>query len=67
VIALQIEQTMKAQHPNKTTMAKRTNTRQSSLNRLLDTEDTSLTLTTRALATEALGKSNRFKLVDIAR
>ncbi|HQS01790.1 MAG: hypothetical protein JXK51_05090 [Halothiobacillaceae bacterium] len=58
---------MKAQHPNKTTMAKRTNTRQSSLNRLLDTEDTSLTLTTRALATEALGKSNRFKLVDIAR
>ncbi len=58
---------MKAQHPNKATMAERMKTRRSSLNRLLDTEDTSLTLAALALATKALGKSNRFELVDIAR
>ncbi len=67
VIAWQIEQAMKEQHLNKTTMAERMKTSRSSLNRLLDAEDTSLTLTTLASAAEALGKSIRFELVDIAR
>ncbi|MGG1947815.1 XRE family transcriptional regulator [Trinickia sp. NRRL B-1857] len=63
VIARQIEQEMKAQKLTKTAMAKRMRTSRAALNRLLDTEDTSLTLTTLASAAAALGKHIRFELI----
>jgi len=56
VIACQIEQEMKAQNLNKTTMAKKMHTSCAALNRLLDENDTSLTLTTLASAAAVLGK-----------
>jgi predicted XRE-type DNA-binding protein len=62
VIAWQIEQEMKAQKLTKTAMAERMRTSRAALNRLLDAEDTSLTLTTLASAAAALGKHIRFEL-----
>ena len=63
VIAWQIEQEMKARNITKTALAKKMNTSRAALNRLLDAEDTSLTLTTLASAAAALGKSISFELV----
>lgn len=62
VIAWQIEREMKAQKLSKTVMAERMHTSRAALNRLLDAEDTSLTLTTLASAAAALGKQVRFEL-----
>lgn len=62
VIAWQIEQEMKAQHLSKTAMATKMKTSRAALNRLLDETDTSLTLTTLAIAAAALGKHYRFEL-----
>jgi antitoxin HicB len=62
VIAWQIEQEMKAQSLTKTTLANRMHTSRAALNRLLDAEDTSLTLTTLASAAKALGKKLRLEL-----
>jgi predicted XRE-type DNA-binding protein len=62
VIAWQISEEMKAQHLTKTALAKRMHTSRASLNRLLDTEDTSLTLTTLAAAATALGKKISLQL-----
>ena len=62
VIAWQIAQEMKAQKLSKTAMAERMHTSRAALNRLLDEEDTSLTLTTLASALAALGKRMEFKL-----
>ena len=56
VIARQIEQEMKAQKLTKTALAAKMRTSRSALNRLLDTSDTSLTLTTLASTAAALGK-----------
>ena len=56
VIAWQIDQEMKAQKLTKTELAKRMHTSRASLNRLLDENDASLTLTTLASAAAALGK-----------
>ena len=47
---------MKMQHITKTELAKRMHTSRAALNRLLDEEDPSLTLTTLASAAAALGK-----------
>ena len=63
VLALQIEEGMKAQQLTKTAMAKRMHTSRAALNRLLDDSDTSLTLTTLASAASALGKSVKIELV----
>jgi antitoxin HicB len=63
VIAWQIEEAMKQQKVNKTAMAKRMHTSRAALNRLLDQNDTSLTLTTLAGAAVALGKKLKFELV----
>ena len=63
VLALQIEEAMKAQQLTKTAMAKRMHTSRAALNRLLDNADTSLTLTTLASAASALGKSVKIELV----
>jgi predicted XRE-type DNA-binding protein len=62
VIAWQIAQEMKAQNLSKTAMAERMHTSRAALNRLLDEEDTSLTLATLASALAALGKRMEFKL-----
>ncbi|HWV14867.1 MAG TPA: XRE family transcriptional regulator [Cellvibrio sp.] len=63
MIAWQIQNEMKMQHINKTNMAKRMQTSRSSLDRLLDEQDTSLTLTTLASAAQALGKHVKIELV----
>ena len=60
VIAWQIEHEMKAQKLSKTAMAERMHTSRAALNRLLDAEDTSLTLITLASAAVALGKQFQF-------
>lgn len=62
VIAWQIEQEMKAQNLNKTTMAKKMHTSRAALNHLLDENDTSLTLTTLASAA-VLGKKLNVELL----
>lgn len=62
VLALQIEEEMKAQHLTKTAMAQRMHTSRAALNRLLDDTDTSLTLTTLASAAAALGKQVKIEL-----
>lgn len=62
VIAWQIAEEMKAQHLTKTALAKRMQTSRAALNRLLDEEDASLTLTTLASAAAALGKTVSLQL-----
>ena len=62
VIAWQISQAMKAQKLSKTAMAERMHTSRAALNRLLDEEDTSLTLATLASALAVLGKRMEFKM-----
>lgn len=57
VIAWQIAEEMKVQNLTKTALAKRMHTSRAALNRLLDEEDASLTLTTLASAAAALGKT----------
>ena len=63
VIAWQIEQEMKAQKLTKTELAKRMHTSRAALNRLLDENDASLTLTTLASAAAVIGKKVSLQLV----
>jgi antitoxin HicB len=65
VIAWQIDQEMKAQNLTKTSMAKKMHTSRAALNRLLDTTDTSLTLTTLSSAATVLGKKLRIELESV--
>ncbi|WP_269901148.1 helix-turn-helix domain-containing protein [Paenalcaligenes faecalis] len=62
VIAWQLAQEMQAQNLTKTALAAKMKTSRASLNRLLDADDTSLTLTTLISAANALGKSFHFEL-----
>lgn|GEM_PF-127677 len=62
VIAWQIDQEMKVQKLTKSAMAKKMHTSRSALNRLLDENDTSLTLTTLSRAASVLGKRFRIEL-----
>ena len=62
VISWQIAQEMKAQLLTKTALAKRMHTSRAALNRLLDENDSSLTLTTLASAAAALGKKVNLQL-----
>ena len=62
VFAWQIAQEMKAQQLTKTALAKRMHTSRAALNRLLDENDSSLTLTTLASAAAALGKKVNLQL-----
>lgn len=62
VISWQIGEEMKAQQMTKTELAKRMHTSRAALNRLLDEEDPSLTLTTLASAAAALGKTVSIQL-----
>ncbi len=63
VIAWQIDQEMKAQKLTKTELAKRMHTSRAALNRLLDENDASLTLTTLASAAAVIGKKVSLQLV----
>ena len=65
VIAWQIEQEMSAQKITKTAMAKKMRTSRASLNRLLDENDTSLTLTTMAGAAAVLGQRIKLELTPV--
>lgn len=65
VIAWQIEQEMLAQKMTKTAMAKKMRTSRASLNRLLDANDTSLTLTTLVGAATALGRHIKLELKPV--
>ena len=65
VIAWQIEQEMSAQKMTKTAMAKKMRTSRASLNRLLDENDTSLTLTTLAGAAAVLGRRIKLELTPV--
>lgn len=62
VIAWQIAQEMQAQQMTKTALAKKMRTSRAALNRLLDENDASLTLTTLASAAAALGKKVNLRL-----
>ena len=62
VLSWQIAQEMKAQQLTKTALAKRMHTSRAALNRLLDENDSSLTLTTLASAAAALGKKVNLQL-----
>jgi len=62
VIAWQIDQEMKAQKLTKTELTKRMHTSRAALNRLLDENDASLTLTTLASAAAAMGKKVNLQL-----
>ena len=62
IISWQIAQEMKAQQLTKTALAKRMHTSRAALNRLLDENDSSLTLTTLASAAAALGKKVNLQL-----
>jgi hypothetical protein len=64
VFCWQIAQEMKAQHLTKTALAKRMLTSRASLNRLLDENGASLTLTTLASAAAALGKKVNLQLTS---
>lgn len=66
VIAWQIAQEMQAQQLTKTALAKKMRTSRAALNRLLDENDASLTLTTLASAAAALGKKDRPSPFDLA-
>jgi predicted XRE-type DNA-binding protein len=65
VIAWQIAQGMDTKKLTKTSMAERMHTSRSSLNRLLDEEDTSLTLTTLVSAANVIGKKINIEFEDI--
>ena len=66
VLALQVEQAMKKQRLTKTTMAKRMGTSRAALDRLLDADNTSVTLQTMGRAAAVLGKQLSITLKDAA-
>ena len=66
VLAWQIEQAMKKQKLTKTAMAKRMGTSRAALDRLLDADNTSVTLQTMGRAAAALGKELSITLKDAA-
>tara|TARA_B100002003_G_scaffold194120_1_gene183686 strand:- start:105 stop:386 length:282 start_codon:yes stop_codon:yes gene_type:complete len=62
VIALQIEKMMEKKHLTKTAMANKMKTSRSSLDRLLDPSNVSITLQTLERAALALGKTLKIKI-----
>ena len=65
IIAWQISEAMTKRNLNKTTMAQKMGTSRSSLDRLLDPNNTSVTLDTIERAAKAVGKRIHFELIDI--
>ena len=66
VLAWQIAQAMRKQRVTKSAMAKRMRTSRAALDRLLDAENTSVTLQTMGRAAAALGKQLSVTLKDAA-
>lgn len=66
VLAWQIAQAMKKQRVTKSVMAKRMRTSRAALDRLLDAENTSVTLQTMGRAAAVLGKELSITLKDAA-
>jgi DNA-binding Xre family transcriptional regulator len=66
VIAWQLAKTMKARRITKKVMAARLRTSRSQLDRLLDPENTSVSLSTLTRAANAIGKRLRVEMVDAA-
>ncbi len=64
VIAWQLAQAMKAKHITRTEMAARMHTSRAVVNRLLDENDTSVTLATLSRASVAVGVPLRFELAQ---
>ncbi|PWF42049.1 helix-turn-helix domain-containing protein [Massilia glaciei] len=64
VIAWQIAREMRDQKMTKTRLAEKMHTSRASLNRLLDDNDSSLTLTTLVSAAAALGKKVKIELIS---
>ncbi|AFZ11212.1 hypothetical protein Cri9333_0216 [Crinalium epipsammum PCC 9333] len=64
-IAWQIEQVMAEKKLTKTAMAKQMKTSRSSLDRLLDRDNPSVTLDTIERAAKVIGKQVRLELVDV--
>ncbi len=62
VVALQIKDEMKRRQITKSEMAERMHTSRAALDRLLDPDNTSLTLSTLGKAAQALGKKLRVEL-----
>ena len=63
VIAYQLEEEMKAQNITKTKMAELMNTSRAVVNRLLNPDNSSLTLHTLESATQALGKRLKISII----
>ena len=63
VIAYQLEEEMKAQNITKTKMAELMNTSRAVVNRLLNPDNSSLTLHTLESATKALGKRLKISII----
>ena len=63
VIAYQLEQEMKVQNITKTKMAEMMNTSRAVVNRLLNPDNSSLTLSTLESATQALGKRLNISII----
>jgi predicted XRE-type DNA-binding protein len=64
-IAWQVKQAMEQRNLTKTEMAKQMNTSRSSLDRLLDPNNPSVTLDTIDRAARVIGKRVHFELVDV--
>jgi len=65
VIAYEIEQAMEKKHITKNNMAKRLRTSRSAIERLLDPENTSITLRTLVKVSHILGKKLEFSLAPV--
>lgn len=65
IIAWQIRKAMEERNLNKAAMAKEMKTSRSSLDRLLDPDNASVTLETIDRAARVVGKRIRFELVDL--
>ena len=66
VIAWQLQQEIEAKHMTKTAVAKAMGTSRAALDRLLDPDNTSVTLNTLDRAARMLGKRVNIELVDVA-
>ena len=63
IIAFQLEEAMKVQHITKVKMAEKMHTSRSTINRLFDPENQSVTLLTLERAASAVGKRLKLELV----
>ena len=67
LLARQLEQAMREQQKTKQAMAKELNTSRSQLNRLLDPQNTSVSLETISRAAKVLGKRVSIRIADAKR